>query len=127
MKYVYVILFSILSLAGILKDIAVYLTFKSNQEVIVITMCTSRDEAVNTCQGSCYLTNQLKLVNDLEQNSDKQVPPNLKENITFFYAEIITETNPSFLINDKPNGVEFISNIISSGYSEEVFQPPKYS
>lgn len=125
MKWIYTVLFSFLSLAGILKDLAVYVSFKSNQEYITITMCTGRFEVDNTCKGSCYLNKQLDLVHDFEQDSDKQVPPNLKEYITYFYEEISAEIDPVI----ESIGINYDSNYnlkTKRGYPTGMFQPPQY-
>jgi hypothetical protein len=42
----------------------VYIRFKVNQEYIVKELCVQRKNAVNTCNGHCYLKIQLKEHND---------------------------------------------------------------
>lgn len=124
MKWIYAVLFSFLSLAGILKDLAVYVSFKSNQEYIAITMCTGRFDPVNTCNGSCYLNNQLQLVHDFENDKDGQIPPNLKERITFFAEDIIEEIRPNFAIKEAVPAFFFACKT-NSGYPSAIFQPPQ--
>lgn len=118
------VIFSALSIAGILKDLAVYITFKSNQEEIVITMCTGNNDPINTCQGSCYLTYQLKLLHDQEHGTDKQVPPTLKENITFFLIAFEDDLKPSFSIEVNPKTF-YITDKTNQGYPKTVFLPPR--
>lgn len=88
-------------------------------------MCTGRFEVDNTCKGSCYLNKQLDLVHDFEQDSDKQVPPNLKEYITYFYEEISAEIDPVI----ESIGINYDSNYnlkTKRGYPTGMFQPPQY-
>ena len=125
MKWIYAVLFSFLSLAGILKDLAVLVNFKANQEYIIMTMCTGADELVNTCNGSCYLTRQLMLVHDHGQEPDSQVPPNLKVKITYFFEELPEESLPAVEVTELPYN-NYLTTKATRGHPTSIFQPPKY-
>jgi hypothetical protein len=56
MKWLFAVMFSFLTLAGILKDWIVLINFKVKQEYIVMTMFSGRSEPINTWNGYCYLT-----------------------------------------------------------------------
>jgi hypothetical protein len=125
MKWLLAVLFSFLTLGGILKDLAVLINFQTNQEYIVMTMCSGRSEPVNTCNGSCYLTKQLKLAHNHGQESDSQVPPNFKKNITYFFEEITERLRPLNTTIGLSSNIYFATKA-TRGHPSAVFQPPKY-
>ena len=125
MKWIYAVLFSFLSLAGILKDLVVFVDFKVNQEYIVMTMCTGVSEPVNTCNGSCYLTTQLKLVHDHGQESHSQVPASLKVKVTYFFEER-SEESRRFLEQVESSSSNYLNRKTTQGHPLSIFQPPKY-
>jgi len=126
MKILGAILFSFLSLAGILRDLSVYISFKANQEYIAITMCTSRGLEDNTCNGSCYLTKQLEMVHQHEQESDRQAPQNIKEHINYYLEEISEEIKPAYTIHDSFQS-DYLFPKVTRGFPSGIFEPPKYS
>ena len=125
MKWIYAVLYSFLSLAGKLKDLVVFVDFKVNQEHIIMTMCTGASEPVNTCNGSCYLTTQLKLVHDHGQETDSKVPASLKVKVTYFFEEIAEAS-----IRPPQKAESSVSNYLTKkttqGHPDAIFQPPKY-
>ena len=125
MKWLLAVMFSFLTLAGILKDLVVLINFKVKQEYIVMTMCSGDSEPINTCNGSCYLTKQLKLAHDHGQESDSQVPPNFKKNITYFVEEIAESIRPIITSTDLSSNIYFATKA-TRGHPSGVFQPPKY-
>ena len=125
MKLVYSFIFSFLSLAGIWKDFAVYLTFKANQEYIVVELCEEKEEIENTCQGSCYLSKKLKQVQEEEQDSNKQAPPKLKTNITLYLVESFSDIKPSYSEQYEQFSSLNLKTKINKGHPDKVFQPPK--
>lgn len=126
MKWLLAVMFSFLTLAGILKDLAVLINFKAKQEYIVMTMCSGRSEPVNTCNGSCYLTKQLKLAHDHGQEPDSQAPPNFKKNITYFFEEITEKLIPIVISIQLSSNIYFATKA-TRGHPSGIFQPPKYS
>ena len=125
MKWFFAIMFSFLTLAGILKDLVVLINFKVKQEYIVMTLCSGRSELINTCNGSCYLTKQLKLVHDHGQKSDRQVPPNFKKNITYFFEEITEKLRPVATTGEISSNI-YLAAKVTRGHPSGIFQPPKY-
>ena len=125
MKWLLAVMFSFLTLAGILKELVVLINFKVKQEYIVMTMCSGRNEPINTCNGSCYLTKKLKRVHDHGQKSDRQVPPNFKKNITYFYEEITERLRPLITTIELSPSIYF-STKVTRGHPSGIFQPPKY-
>ena len=90
-----------------------------------MTMCAGVSEPINTCNGSCYLTKQLKLAHDHGQDSDSKIPASLKLKVTYFFEEPSDES-----VRQLEKVVSHISNYITKqtnqGHPAVIFLPPKY-
>lgn len=125
MKRLFALLLIFLTLAGILKELSVYISFKANQTQIVNTLCASRDLSNNTCQGTCYLEKQLKITHEHDATpkpSNKKVPF-LNDKINFYF-ENYTIGNRPIKIYSKLVFNSSIYSKINKGFPTTIFHPP---
>lgn len=100
---------------------AIFIDFKINQEFIVETLCIQKDEANNTCNGQCHLTQQFEKADE----SSDELPATLteiQEVILYFNCAeaIILETNEVLGIKNP-----VISTLVPSEETCSIFHPPQ--
>lgn len=94
--------------------------FEVNQEEITLTKCENRDKPAMKCNGKCYLTKQLKKL-DEKQNSKKNTT---ETRVEVLVCNSITKLNinPPFetLLDTK------FQYLIApaSAYLKDIFHPP---
>ena len=98
--------------------------FKINQDFIAEILCINRDKPILTCNGKCYLSQQLKKAEDQEE---KQAPLTKMEKLELLYC---FSKEPSHLLThttnylSKPNLVR--KNLFYSfSFMSTIFHPPK--
>jgi len=111
-----------LLLPNLYVDLVVYVAFKLQQDYIVQNKCLEKDEVVNTCQGSCVLTDQLKEVNKEQDNS--KYPGS--EDTKLFPVFINVDNKSAFdLFSNNSEGILHIASIIPRAKWCDIFHPPQ--
>jgi len=111
-----------LLLPNLYVDSVVYVAFKLQQDYIVNNLCVEKDEVVNTCNGGCVLTDQLKEAN--EKQEDSNYPGNQKTRIFPIYIKANNNTLTVFL-SDNSLGIVQNGSIIPLAMWFDIFHPPK--
>ena len=122
------LLFAIGIIAALLaKDVASFswdVWFYVNQQEIAREKCENKARPMMHCDGKCYLSKQLKKLEQKEQNhNSKRNPFRNVEKVTFFLqemrfaipVEVSENANPSFYRYESPVSLE------NTG---EIFRPP---
>ncbi len=102
-------------------NMAVYVTFKINQDEISKTICVQRKVANNTCNGRCELRKSLKEYED----NEKKMDTNLKEKSDLVYIPNNIETTIATPKNIE-NRLTLFSNFTKKPNSvpTTTFRPP---
>lgn len=107
-----------------LSKIGILIDFKINQDFIAEVLCIDREKPMSTCNGKCYLSEQLKKD---EEQEEKQAPTNKKDRleVVCFYAkntfDLLLYTD-SFVSKLNP---ACIDEFYTSSYIADIFRPPK--
>lgn len=121
--------FSILLITALLlpnlTKLGILIDFTINQDFIATVLCINKDEPIKTCNGKCFLSEQLKKA---EEQEEKQTPTNNSERleIVFCYS-----TNSLDFLHFTDNTVPkpkatYKSEIYNSSFVVDIFHPPKY-
>lgn len=116
-----IFLLIIFLLPGLTK-LWIIVDFKINQSYIASTLCTNRGEPITMCYGSCYLSKQLKKVEEEEQ---QELPTNLRQKVEVLYfseEKTIACKSPRDKVApndffDKPSTYHF-------DFHQGIFRPP---
>ncbi len=82
-----------------LTQIGILIDFKINQDFIAEVLCINKEKPMSTCNGKCYLSEQLKKA---EEQEEKQAPTNKKERLEVLYCYSKSSLGiPSFARNHK--------------------------
>jgi hypothetical protein len=73
------------------SNVIIYLDFKANQDEIAKTLCIKKEIKINTCNGNCYLSKQLKK----EAEKEKQESSNSREKQELVYTQTLLTYNLS--------------------------------
>ena len=111
-------------LSGIIRDLAVYISFKLNQQYIVENLCVEKDLKVNTCNGSCDLTKQLLEVQKEDAEPGNRAPKSDTEERVFVTEKLfMTLAQPTD--QNKEKYIFTNEAVLVQGYSRGVFKPPQ--
>lgn len=107
-----------------LTKIGILIDFKINQDFIAEVLCINREKPMSTCNGKCYLSEQLKKA---EEQEEKQPPTNNKERleVVYYYATssfdfplytdyFVSKLNPAC-----------VDEFYTSSFIADIFRPPK--
>ena len=111
-----------LLLPNLYVDSVVFIAFKLKQDYIAKNLCVQKDEVVNTCNGSCVLTDQLKEVN--EKQEDSKYPGNQETRIFPVYINSDNESFSVFLL-EHLDGENKLSSTIPRIAWCDIFHPPQ--
>lgn len=115
-------IFIFLLLPNLYVDSVVFVAFKLQQDYIVNNLCVQKDEVVNTCNGSCVLTNQLKAANKKQKESN--YPGSQKTRIFPVYIASNSESN-TVLFSNNPKADVHKASIIPWELCFDILRPPK--
>ena len=111
-----------LLLPNLYVDLVVYVAFKLQQDYIVQNNCIQKDEVVNTCKGSCVLTDQLKEVSAKQENSE--YPGSQESKLFPVYIKAKNNKAAVFFSNNSA-GIVHKASIIPRATWCDIFHPPK--
>ena len=111
-----------LLLPNLYVDSVVYVAFKLQQDYIVQNKCLEKDEEVNTCQGSCVLTDQLKEVNKEQENSKYPGSEETKLFPVFIKAKI---NKAAVFFSNNSEAILHKASIIPRAKWCDIFHPPE--
>ena len=106
-----------------LTKIGILIDFKINQDFIAEMLCINKEKPMSSCNGKCYLSEQLKKV---EEQEEKQAPTNKKERLEVLYCYVKKSFNfPSFANNYKSKlNLAYENELYDSSFISEIFHPP---
>ena len=123
LKLITLILIALLVVSSISKDTLTFLSFKLNQDYIAKYLCEKKDEANNSCCGSCYL--KKKLTENHSKDVKGPIPPSKNKTEPLFdkfnkvqidQSKFVTRRTKKLILNDPTPPLLFSSSI---------FHPPK--
>ncbi len=109
----------------ILTKIGILIDFRINQDFIAKVLCVNKDKPNTACNGKCYLSEQLKKV---EEQKEKQAPNNPKveklEVLYYYYKNSfdylrIIAGNHLIEIN-----TTYKNSLYSFTFVTDIFHPP---
>lgn len=103
-------------------DLVVYTAFKVQQEYIVKNKCLQKDDIVNTCKGSCVLSDQLKEVNKKQEDPKY---PNTQKTKLFPDFIPLNNTSSTFLFTNNSENILCKASISPREKWCDIFRPPK--
>ena len=116
------ILLLTLYLVALLKPVAPLIEYAVNKDYIAKVLCINKDKPKMHCNGKCYLNKQLKKANDEEK--EKPLPVRIKWNdYPIGFVEILAFKFSSSYIKNQVS--IYLSAFLPSGFSTEIFHPPK--
>lgn len=106
-----------------LTKIGILIDFKINQDFIAEVLCIKKDKPKSTCNGKCYLSEQLKKAEDQEE---KQAPTTKKEKSQVLYCskKSFTPLKHADTYLSKLNS-SYKNEFNSSSFVADIFRPPK--
>ena len=109
-----------------LTKIGILIDFKINQDFIAEVLCINREKPISTCNGKCYLSEQLKKA---EEQEEKKAPTSNKERLKVIFYN--TKSSFDFLLNtdcliSKVNPA-CVDEFYTSSYNADIFRPPKFN
>jgi hypothetical protein len=123
LKPITLILLTCLVVSSISKDTLTFLSFKLNRDYIAKNLCEKKDEANNSCCGSCYL--KKKLTENHNKDVKGPIPPSKNKTEPLFdkfnrvhidQAKFIARQAKKLIFNDPTPSLLF---------SSRIFHPPK--
>ncbi len=106
--------------------IGILIDFKINQEFIAKVLCVDKEKPMSTCNGKCYLSEQLKKTE--EQQRDQVPTSNEKDRYEVVYYSQIEKYH--LLISTDGHSEKKISYyrdcFYHYNYFPDVFHPPKF-
>jgi hypothetical protein len=117
-------IFIFLLIPNLYVDSVVFVAFKIQQDYIVNNLCVQKDEVVNTCNGSCVLSNQLKEAEANQENSE--YPANSKTRITLDYIAFESSSSINTFQMVKKRISVYDELAIHQTILGEVFHPPQF-
>lgn len=121
MKATFSIFLAIIILASSIKELAIVLSFKIQQDYIAKNLCVERDIEDSECGGCCQLNK--KLTEQHEEEKETLPSRKLTNTIDFFYT-LKNETN----LVETGSGLTyqyFRASIYSDKSTGNIFHPPK--
>ncbi|SUJ27504.1 Uncharacterised protein [Sphingobacterium spiritivorum] len=105
---------------------AVFISFKINQDYISRVLCENRDKPELSCHGQCVLMKKIKKLEEKEHNQDMQIIKQLNELI---YTQITFDWSPVPLIIQSTDTRQYITDTphMYSAYALSLFKPPRIS
>ena len=106
-----------------LTKIGILIDFKINQDFIAEVLCIKKDEPKSTCNGKCYLSEQLKKAEDQEE---KQAPTVKKENLQVLYCLSKKSFNLLEYADTYSRNLHttYKNEFNSSSFVADIFHPP---
>ncbi len=107
-----------------LTKIGILIDFKINQDFIEDVLCINKDTPIKMCKGKCYLSNQLKKV---ENQEEKQAPSSKKERIDVVYYHCKQTLDFQNLADRYLSSMSPGANdeLHTSSFISAIFRPPK--
>lgn len=107
-----------------LTKMGILIGFKINQDFIAEVLCINREKPMSTCNGKCYLSEQLKKA---EEQEEKQAPTNKKERyeVVVYYTKSVFDfpiCTDCFVGKLNPACVDEFYNF---SFITDIFRPPK--
>ena len=108
-----------------LKKVGILIDFKINQDFIAEVLCINKEKPMSTCNGKCYLYEQLKKA---EEQEEKQAPASKKERFEVLYCYLKKSFNfQSFANNNYQSKLNpaYENEFYHSSFIPDIFHPPK--
>lgn len=109
-----------------LTKIGIFIDFKINQDFIADVLCINKEKPMLTCNGKCYLSEQLKKA---EEQEEKRAATSKKERWELIYYYFKSSFDfllftDCFLRKLKPH---YVDEIYTSSFIFDIFRPPTFS
>ncbi|MFB1041004.1 MAG: hypothetical protein ACI8RP_001993 [Urechidicola sp.] len=106
-----------------IRPLLPYLEYYANYEYISEVLCINKDKPTSTCNGKCYLRQQLKEAQETEKQ-DKKIPTVEQERIPMIFCN---SELPKFLVTvaDAQQHFEFYQFHVKDLFISPPTPPPK--
>lgn len=107
-----------------LTKIGILIDFKINQDFIAEVLCINREKPMSTCNGKCYLSKQLK---EVEEQKEKQAPTSKKDRFEVVYYYFQNPLDFSFYEEHYVSKLKYgyKNDCSTSSFIADIFHPPK--
>ena len=107
-----------------LTKIGILIDFKINQGFIAEVLCINKEKPITMCNGTCYLSEQLKKA---EEQEEKQAPSSKKERLEVVYFLLKSPFDFLSLAIDRTDksNLTYVDEIYTSSFIMDIFHPPK--
>lgn len=106
-----------------LTRLGIWIDFKINQDFIAQVLCINKDRPMSSCNGRCYLSEQLKKVEEEKKQTSSSEKEKLKLVYCYFKVSFdLSFHTPYFIKKLNPVGVDefYLYSFITT-----IFRPPK--
>jgi len=100
----------------------IYVDFELREEYIGKVLCIEKDKTITSCNGSCYLSEQLGKAAE-QQEKDQQMNP--VEIVFFFQQTVLDFSNGSSNPIIEISYLDFVDQNPLSPYPTDIFRPPR--
>ena len=107
-----------------LTKVGVLIDFKINQDFIAEVLCINKKKPASTCNGKCYLSEQLKKA---EQQEEKRAPTSKNERLEVLYCFSKDSSNLSYFPGNYKSKLNQVYEVefYHSPFISDIFHPPK--
>lgn len=126
LKKTLAILLSFVLLLPILVKLDILIDFKLNQDFIAKVLCINKEVPETTCNGKCYLSKQIKKV-DNQQGQQAPNNKNEKPEILYYFVDSFYNKLQKPVDYSIVNNNFFLTEIHASNVVSNIFHPPKIS
>ena len=105
--------------------VSILINFKINQGFIAEILCIDREEPITTCQGKCYLTEQLKKTGEPEEKPSPTTEQRIE--LVYYHANSFLDFDPLTDRYENNSNTVFQQDLYISSFITDIFRPPKPS
>ena len=99
------------------------LEYLLNYDYIVNELCENRDKPILTCNGLCYLGDQVEKQLDLDSNQQKPLPPKF-DTEKFISLKVSTSKDIAVIIELTSSSPETVNPLEEENFSNSLWRPP---
>ena len=99
------------------------LEYLLNYDYIVNELCENRDKPILTCNGLCYLGDQVEKQLDLDSNQQKPLPPKF-DTEKFISLKVSISKDTAVVIQLTSSSPETVNPLEEENFSNSLWRPP---
>jgi len=107
-----------------LNKMGILVNFKINQDFIAEVLCINKDEPITVCNGTCYLSQELKKAYESEEHEAPLIKSERIEMIYLYSERTFEVLLSSDQVVNSPNTV-YVNKLFPLTFATGIFHPPK--